>query len=336
MRSYFRTFKKIVEEKKTFVLTTHVNPDGDALGSEVALALYLKKRRKSAKIINHSATPPNYRFLDPQNEILHFDPTLHAEIVRRADVILIVDTNQLNRLRSMEPFVARSEALKVCIDHHLEDDDSADYYIVDKSAAATVEIVYRLFHHLDKNGIDKKIARALYTAIMTDTGSFRFPTTDPETHAIAAELIERGAKPQEIFQEVYEKGPINTLQLLGRALSNLRTVHNGRVAYMVVTRKMFEETATGEYQTDNFIDYAMRIGGVQIGLLFNELKGGVKISFRSKGKTPVNELAKEFGGNGHLNAAGARLFDKNLDEIVSAVLERSKKYVVDTGEPKKS
>jgi phosphoesterase RecJ-like protein len=336
MRSSIKIFKRIVEEKKTFVLTTHVNPDGDALGSEIALALFLKKQRKSAKVINHSATPPNYRFLDPQNEILCFDPKLHADVVKRAEVIFLIDTNQLSRLRSMEPFVAESKAVKVCIDHHLEDDDSADLYIVDKTAAAAGEIVYRLLHRLDQKSIDKKIARSLYTAIMTDTGSFRFPTTDPETHAIAADLIERGAKPQEIFQEVYEKGPINTLQLLGRALANLKTAHDGRVAYMIVTRKMFEETGTSEYQTDNFIDYTMRIGGVQIGLLFNELKDGVKVSLRSKGKIPVNELAKEFGGNGHLNAAGARLFDSDLEEIASAVLERSKKYLRPTARPKKS
>lgn len=327
MTSLFETCKKIVEEKQRFILTTHVNPDGDGLGSEIALARYLKRRGKDVTIVNHSATPPNYQFLDPKNEIIHFKPELHADLIRQADVIFIIDTNHLSRLRSIEPFVRASKAIKICIDHHPDKDDSADYYIIDESATATGEIVYHLLEYLDGKNLDAEIARALYTAIMTDTGSFRFPKTDPEIHRVAAHLIELGADPPTIFQEVYEKGTVNTLQLLGKALSNLKTACSGRVAYMVVTRQMFEETGTKEYETDNFIDFTMRIGGVQIGLLFNELDDGVKISFRSKGDIPVNKLAKEFGGNGHLNAAGARLFDARLEETMKSVLDKAGSYL---------
>jgi len=327
MKDLFDTCKRIIEEKNNFVLTTHVNPDGDGLGSELALALFLKNYGKTVHILNHSATPPNYHFLDPRGEISQFDPSRHAEIVRQADVIFIIDTNHFTRLRSMEPYVRESKAIKVCIDHHLDKDGNADYYLIDEPATATAEIIYHLLQHLDDRKMNAEIARALYTAIMTDTGSFRFPKTDPEIHRVAAHLIELGADPSSIFQEVYEKGPVNTLQLLGLALANLKTVCDGKAAYMVVTRKMFEETGTEEYQTDNFIDYTMRIGGVQIGLLFNELHDGVKISFRSKGEIPVNELAKEFGGNGHLNAAGARLFNVKLDETIKAVLDRVAAYL---------
>ncbi|MEK6572153.1 MAG: bifunctional oligoribonuclease/PAP phosphatase NrnA [Bacteroidota bacterium] len=327
MTSLFEKCKSIINEKKTFVLTTHVNPDGDGIGSEVALARYLRKCDKEVTIINHSATPPNYQFLDPKNEIIHFSPTLHSGKIRKGEVIFIVDTNHLTRLRSLEPYVRESTAIKICIDHHLDKDDTADLYLIDEPATATGEIIYHLIQYLDGDKIDTEIARALYTAIMTDTGSFRFPKTDPEIHQIAALLIQRGADPPEIFQEVYEKGTVNALQLLGKALANLKTVHDGRVAYMIMTREMFRETGTSEYQTENFIDYTMRIGGVQIGLLFNELPDGVKISLRSKGQIPINELAKDFGGNGHLNAAGARLFNQKLDGTVQAVLERSLAYL---------
>lgn len=327
MTSLFEKCKNIIDENKCFVITSHVNPDGDGIGSEVALALFLKKRGKQVSVINHSETPPNYTFLDPKQEILHFNRNVHAEKVRDADVIFIVDTNQLSRLRTMETYVLDSKAVKICVDHHLDRDDNADLYLIDESATATGEILYHLIQYLDGDKIDKEIARALYTAIMTDTGSFRFPKTDPEIHQIAAHLIRSGADPPEVFQEVYEKGNLNALRLLGKALSNLKTTHNGRVAYMVITRQMFAETATKESETDNFIDHTMRIGGVQIGLLFNELPDGVKISFRSKGKIPVNTLAKEFGGNGHLNAAGARLFGKQLDDTIRVVLERSLEYV---------
>lgn len=327
MTPQFEECKKIIEAKRVFILTTHVNPDGDGIGSEVALAAYLRKRGKEVSIINHSPTPPNYQFLDPKNEIIRFDPSLHSDKVQKAEVIFIVDTNHISRLRTLEPYARESKAVKICIDHHLDKDDTADLYLIDELATATGEILYNLFEYLDGEKFEPEIARALYTAIMTDTGSFRFPKTDPEIHQIAAHLIRCGADPPEIFQEVYERGPINTLQLLGRALASLKTVHDGRVAYMVVTLQMFEETVTSEYQTDNFIDYTMRVGGVQIGLLFNELPDGVKISFRSKGQIPVNELAKDFGGNGHLNAAGARLYGKKLDGTIQAVLERALTYL---------
>ncbi len=327
MTPLFEECKEIIEAKRTFILTTHVNPDGDGIGSEVALAAYLRKRGKEVSIINHSPTPPNYQFLDPKNEIIHFNASLHSDKIRQAEVILIVDTNHISRLRTLEPYVRESKAVKICIDHHLDKDDTANIYLLDEAATATGEIVYHLIKYLDGDNIDSEIARALYTAIVTDTGSFRFPKTDPEIHEIAADLIRCGVDPPEVFREVYEKGPINTLVLLGRVLSDLKTVHGGRAAYMVVTRQMFEETGTSEYQTDNFIDYTMRIGGVQIGLLFNELPDGVKISFRSKGQIPVNELAKDFGGNGHLNAAGARLSGKKLDGTIQAVLERVLTYL---------
>lgn len=329
MTSLFESCKKIVEEKQRFVLTTHVNPDGDGLGSEIALARYLQHRGKTVVILNHSTTPPNYQLLDPKKEIIQFQPDLHADLIREADAIFILDTNHLSRLRSLEPFVRETRAIKICIDHHLDKDDTADLYLIDESATATGEIVYRLIQYLNGESIDPEIARALYTAIMTDTGSFRFPKTDPEIHRVAAHLIELGADPPTIFQEIYEKSTVNTLHLLGKALSNLKTACSGRVAYMVVTRQMFEETGTKEYETDNFIDFTMRIGGVQIGLLFNELEDGVKISFRSKGDIPVNKLAKEFGGNGHLNAAGARLFNARLEETIKAVLEKAGSYLIE-------
>ena len=328
MNALFNTCKKIIDEKKIFLLTTHVDPDGDGLGSEIALARHLKKRGKAVSILNHSSTPPNYRFLDPKGEIIQFDPILHAGKVQQAEVIFIIDTNHLDRLRSLEPYVRESRAIKICVDHHLDPDlVGADYYLIDVPATATGEIIYHLLQYLDDHKIDSESARALYTAIMTDTGSFRFPRTDPEIHRVAAHLIECGANPPEIFQEVYEKSPLSTLQLLSRALSNLKTAENGRVAFMIVTREMLQETGASEIQTENFIDYTMRVGGVQIGLLFSEFPDGVKISFRSKGKIPVNELAKEFGGNGHFNAAGARLFDRSLDEVVEAVLRRAAAYV---------
>ena len=322
-----RELAPILKRLNNFVLTTHVNPDGDGLGSELALALALRQLGKSATIINHSETPENYRWLDPGGEIVRFSPGRDRTAIERAEAIIILDTNQPDRLRSLEPFVRNSKAPRIVIDHHLDADPFAEHYAIDQEATSTGEIVYRLITALGGVAISKEIARALYAAIMTDTGSFRFPRTDPEIHNIAAELIARGADPVEIYVNVYESWTAGRLRLLGAVLSSMKTACDGRLAYLVCTQEMFRATGTTEVETDNFTTYPMSVKGVRIGILFNELEDGVKISFRSKGRIPVNELAKEFGGNGHLNAAGARLFGAGLGDTVSAVIEKSEKYI---------
>lgn len=220
-----------------------------------------------------------------------------------------------------------SKAYKVCIDHHLEPADFANLYIIDEPSTATGEIVYRLLTFLDHRAITKDIAVFLYTAIMTDTGSFHYPKTDPEVHNMVSRLIEQGADPVDIYDKVYEQGSVGRLRLLGIALANLQVIRGGKVAYLVITRKMLSETGTNEVDTDAFVPYTLSIEGVKIGMMFTELNDGLKINFRSKGEIPINELAKEFGGNGHKNAAGARLYAAKLSDILPQVLERTQHYV---------
>lgn len=320
---------ELIKCNKNFVITTHVNPDGDAIGSELAITRAIRQLGKNAVIINHNSTPDNYKWMDTEGMILHFIPEQHRDHLLNADVIFILDVNQPDRLRSLEPFVKQSKALKVVIDHHLEPHPFGDHYLIDHDATSTGEILYKLLMKLDNFQIDKEIAIALYTAIMTDTGSFRFPRTDPETHSIAAHLLQCGADPVEIYVNVYENWTCGRMRLLGEALDTMKTIHDGKVAYIICTQKMFKETGTTEVETDNFTVYPMSIKGVVVGILFNELHNGVKISFRSKGDVPINELAKEFGGNGHLNAAGVRLFDKKLDDIIRLVKDKVGKYVAD-------
>jgi phosphoesterase RecJ-like protein len=313
-------FRKIVENNRKFVLTTHVNPDGDAIGCEVALFLFLEKIGREVSIINYSPTPKNYQFLDPSNQIHVFDKERDVETVLNADAIILLDMNHSNRLRAMEPFVLQSKAVKLVIDHHIESENFADYFIVDDEVSACGEIIYNLLLELNGKSLDKETASALYAAIMTDTGSFRFPKTSAETHRITARLIECGADPSRIYQEVYEGVTLGRWRLLGNILSSIRIAHDGRLAYIVVTREMFRETQTEETEVEGFVNYAMSVNGVLVGIIFIEVKNGVKISFRSKGDIPVNELAKEFGGNGHRNAAGARVFTRSLDDVVDETL----------------
>lgn len=316
-----------IRQNKSFVITSHVNPDGDSLGCELALARFIKKLNKIAHIINHNETPKFYEFLDTKNEIQKFDPEKHNELIKNSDVIFILDTNQPNRLRSLEEPVLKSPAIKIVIDHHLEADNFADYYLIDEQATSTAEILYKLLIHMNNNLLDYDIAHPLYTAIMTDTGSFRFPRTDIETHQIIAHLLHYGVDPTEVYSKVYETWTPGRIQLLAKSLSSLKLEYDGKLAYMTCTIEMFESTKTTEVETDNFTNYPMSIEGVQIGLLFNELDDGVKISFRSKGDIPVNELAKELGGGGHKNAAGARLFNVGLSETITNTIQKAKKYI---------
>ena len=328
MPAQFETFRSIVDSHTRFVLTTHINPDGDGLGTEVALAVYLKKLGKQATILNCSATPENYLFLVQLHPILQFDPSQHTEIMNNAEVIIILDTNQLDRVATMKPALASSQAIKICIDHHLDSGEFADIYILDESSTATGEIIYRLMNYLTGRSIDRETAIALYTAIMTDTGSFRFPKTDPETHKIVAHLIQMGADPVAIYEHVYEHSSLNRMRLLGLALANMQTAHDGKLAYIILTPEMFDATDTTEVDAEAFIPYTLTIDRVQIGLMFSETNGIVKVSFRSKGDIWINELAKEFGGNGHKNAAGARIPHAHLNEIVAQVLEHAGSYII--------
>jgi bifunctional oligoribonuclease and PAP phosphatase NrnA len=328
MRKEFDACREIFEHKQRFVLSTHVNPDPDAIGSEIAVASFLKSRGKEVTILNHSTTPSNCLFLDPQRTISQFVPELHAALIANTEVIVVLDANQAERLQSLHPYVTQSKAMKLCIDHHLERKPFADLYVIDEEAAATGEILYNLFLHCDPESVTKTIATALYAAIMTDTGSFRFPKTDAALHRVVAGLIERGADPVQIYHETYEQGSANRLKLLGNVLSTLQVANEGRVASVYVTRAMFDKTGTTEEDTENFVTYTLSIAGVQVGLMFTELVEGVKISFRSRGEIAVNKLAQEFGGNGHKNAAGARTNTRELEVLIQQVLERSKAYLV--------
>lgn len=325
--SIIEAVKTIILQHRRFVITTHVNPDGDGLGSELAFAYFLRKLGKEAVIINHSKTPENYEFLDPNKKIMQFVPERDQDKILQSEVIIIVDTNQPDRLRSMEPFVQQSKAIKIIIDHHLDANNFAQHYLIDEDATSTGEIVYRLLNAIEPKLIDKEIASALYTAIMTDTGSFRYPRTDPEIHTITARLLECEADPTEIFANVYESWSLGRTRLLGKALSSMQTAYDGRLAYIVCTHEMFKETGTSEVETDNFTTYPMSVRGIVVGILINELHNGTKISFRSKGEIPINKLANEFGGGGHKNAAGARLYNVTLDETIRIVLEKAEKYV---------
>lgn len=319
---------ELIKNNQNFVLTSHVNPDGDSIGSELALYYYLINLQKNANIINYSSTPDNYLFLDKSKIIEKFDENKHKEVLLNSDVIFILDTNEYKRLKNMENWVANSPAKKICIDHHLGSNKNGfNLYATDESSPATGEILYKLFTYGGTNHINSEIATALYTAIMTDTGSFRFPRTSPETHRITAKLIEKGADPVGIYSQVYGRSSVGRVRLLSRFLDGIHLEYDNKLIYSAITQKDFSETGTNEYDSDGFSHFLMNLESSQIGIIFTEAKTGVKLSFRSKGDIYVNELAKEFGGGGHKNAAGAWVTGYNIPALIDEVMLKAKKYI---------
>jgi phosphoesterase RecJ-like protein len=322
MNEQFAQLHSVFSKYNSFVITSHVNPDADAIGSEVALASYLKNKGKNVIIINQSETPDHLLFLTADIPVQTYSSRLDKHILD-ADCFCVIDTNSPKRFSAMAETVAQSKAFKVCIDHHLEQEPFADLYVIDTDVPAASELLYRIIVSDDPNAITRPIAEALYAGIMTDTGSFKFPKTDDETHTITADLLRRGVDPYAIYQEIYESGQINKLHLLGKALERIEVHHHGRIATMTLPRIVLTETKTSESDVDNLTQYVLSIKGVVVGLVFIEQTDGVKISFRSKGDIAINTVAKQFGGGGHKNASGARLKHITLQDAVSTVLAKT-------------
>ena len=324
----FIKLKEILINNGSFLITTHVNPDADAIGSEVALYFILKNLGKKVFIVNYSSTPYNLKFLDKENMIEKYDEHKHRELFNKADVLVAMDYNRSDRIVKMQQKFLESKKLKICIDHHQEPENFVDYFFNDMSYTASGQIIYDLIKKTGIVKLNNETALPIYAAIMTDTGSFRFERTTPEIHKIAAELLGYDIDPTDVFDKIYDQSKFGKIKLLGEALNSLKLYgKKNEIAYMVLTRDMFNSTKAEEHDTDGFVNFSLSVEKVKIGLLFIELNEGFKVSFRSKGDIPVNKLAQEFGGGGHINAAGLRIFDKNLNDYLTFILTRAEEYL---------
>ena len=323
----FVLLQKILNENSTFVITTHVNPDADAIGSEIAMYLVLKKMGKTINIINFSETPYNIAFLDKESKIEQYNNIKHDDLIKSVDAIVCVDFNRADRTVKMKNVLLESTATKIIIDHHQEPESFAKHIFIDTIYSATGEIIYDFIKQTNIVKLSYEIVYPLYAAIMTDTGSFRFERTTPKLHRMISEMLEFGVVPGEVYNKVYDESKFTKIKLLGRSLNSMQlTGKNQNVGYMVLTQKDFDETAAVESDTDGFVNFALSVEGVKIGILFIELKDGFKMSFRSKGNIPVSKLAGEYDGGGHTNAAGARFFDKKLNDYLPDVLIKAAAY----------
>ena len=321
-----RMLNYLISKHQKFVLTTHINPDGDAIGSEIAMTEYLRHLGKEVFIVNNSSTPNNYKFLDGNEDIIVYDEQQHHQIVASADAYIIVDISDWERLRKIGQIIKTVPVPKICIDHHHINYKFADVDIIYEEASSTGELIYEFLTHV-KYPIQGITADALYTCILTDTGSFRFSNTSARTHRVASHLLDIGVNAKEIYHLVYEQNSRSKMALMGEALRNLKYECSGRLAWFVLSQEMFELCQASHWDTEGFPEIPRTIDGVEVSLMFTELaKDKVKVSLRSKGQIVINHIAEKFGGGGHHYAAGA-LVNKNLTETIPMVLSEIKRLL---------
>ncbi len=312
----WRPFVELVSRKQRFLLTTHVRPDGDGLGSQKALAGALRQLGKQVRIVNPSFLPARYDFLDPEREMQRFAPP-GAEL-RDVEAVVVMDTGTWNQLADMAEFVRALPAEKVVIDHHVTQDDLGARRFVDTTAEATGRLAFEAIRALGVP-LTRELAGPLFVALAMDTGWFRHSNTTAETLRLASELVDAGARPERLYQQLFERNTLGRLKLMGRMLDRMTVLPGGKVAHSEIRRDDYAATGATPPDSEDLVNFTLGIVGVQVGLLFMEQpQGGVKVSFRSHGYD-VARLAEQFGGGGHKQAAGATV-PATLDEARERVL----------------
>ncbi|MBW1821189.1 MAG: bifunctional oligoribonuclease/PAP phosphatase NrnA [Deltaproteobacteria bacterium] len=288
------------------LLASHTNPDGDAVGSTIAMGLLLGATEKKITLYNESSIPAVYRFL-PHVEMIENS----INTVDDFDTAIILDCTSLQRIGTAASMVNDIPVI-INIDHHISNSCFGNFQLIDTSASSTAEIVYRLIKKMDV-AIDKAIATSIYTGILTDTGSFRFSNTNQAAFAICREMVEKGVEPSDVARHVYGRYSLGRIKLLNLALDSIEMFHNGKLSIMTITQEMLNKTGTRAEDIDGLINYARRIEDVKIAALIHEKQNGrhnlkdsgrYHVSLRSDGSVDVAAMAASFGGGGHISAAG--------------------------------
>ncbi len=330
MRDEYQEIVAALEASRRVIVTTHVRPDGDALGSLSALVLAMRKKNIACDALLLSHWPSKYAFLRDQLGIEYFDAEkgFPADLdLSRYDTLLVVDTGTWSQLPGLEERSSELPKRKLVIDHHLTQQDWADHKLVVTEAAAAGEVVFELLEEW-RVPLDPQIATALFVAITTDTGWFQFSNTRPYTFRLAAMLLERGVDMDAMYKRIYLSERPERVRLQTRAMQSLELLGAGRLAVMTITKQDFIDTGAGVPDTENLINIPLQIEEVQASVLITEPVdfGPVRVSLRSKGAIDVSKLAEQFGGGGHARAAGLKLDGYSVQQahetVVNAVLQR--------------
>jgi phosphoesterase RecJ-like protein len=327
-RAAIRDLERELAPGRRVALSTHMNADGDGCGSEVALARMLAQRGLDVRIVNPTAWPDLFDFLlvdGVKNETAR-----GAAALKDIDLLIVLDISDVKRLGGLTEAVRSLAVPKLVIDHHIASDDPAGNIILtDVTACATGELVYDLACVLGFD-VTPQIAEALYSAILTDTGSFRFSNTSPRCHAMAADLLAAGVNPEEMYVRIYASAPAGRVRLLGDVLQTLGIDEAVGLTWLSMPAGMLERYDVKQEDLDGIVEHARSIAGTRMALFFRDLGyGKVKLSFRSTGAVDVNAFAKQFGGGGHAKAAGA-LIAGSLDEVRERVIAAARAFLTTT------
>lgn len=305
--------QSLLSAPKRIVITTHQNPDGDALGSSLGLKHFLIQLGHAVTVVSPTEVPDYLAWLPDADQILDFENYAHTAkikaITQDAELICCLDFSALNRIKNFEPEVRASKAVKLLVDHHEQPENFADFVFWNQQAASTTELIFLMIEDLGfADKIDKNVATCLYTGLVTDTGSFRFDSVSKQVHRVAGELVDRGIDHSKIHRKLFDNNDVNRLRLLGYVLNN-KLVHLPElgVAYMSLSEEELQNFSSKPGETEGLVNYGLTIKGVKMAAIFIQKNDLIKISFRSVDDLSVSEFSRKyFDGGGHKNAAGGR------------------------------
>ena len=308
---------EIIKKSNTILLSTHINPDGDGLGSEVAIYYYLRDLGKECKIINISETSEKYDFLNKNSIIEKYNKDIHKEWISLCDCALIFDIGNYKRLGEISHIIEKNNVYCASIDHHPSEDNFFDYRFLDVNAPATGYLVWEYFKSIKYN-LSKDIADGLYTALITDTGSFRYNSTTPDCHLMAKEILEAGVKPYDVYSKVYEQRTIPQVKLLSSVINTMNIKEE--FLSIKITQEMLKKCDAHLEDVDGFTDFARSIKGVEVSFMISEINSNkFRINFRSRGKYIINDIAQHFNGGGHKLAAGATVENISMEDLENKI-----------------
>ncbi len=329
---FISVIKQLLANPKKIVLVPHFNPDGDAMGSSIALQIYLTKLGHDAVVTLPNDCPEALLWMPGMKNVLNYYHHGYQVINRiiNADIIIALDLNSLERTEKLAPIIQKSKATIIMIDHHHAPENFADLIYSNPKESSTCEMVYKLIEIINKELMDQDIATCLYTGILTDTGSFAYSSTSANTHFVAHILLDMGINIGEIHQKIYHQHSLCRVQLLGKALSSLQRVNNLPVVYISLTQNDLNAFGYKKGDTNGFVNYGLTIDDVELSVFFIEdaKSKKIKISFRSKNYFSTQAFAsKNFNGGGHFHASGGYFegpmkkaighFEKCIEQISS-------------------
>ena len=327
----FKEFIKKIAKHQTIGVVSHIRPDGDCIGSQVAFCRWLQKRGHEVHAFNDDQISDNMQWLLGYFPVEKPSP----EKLEKCDLFILLDGNALHRFGSFKEWHEENPVPLMMVDHHPNPDDIFEIAISVDDASSTCELIYRLYEESDLSLIDQKTAKALYTGIITDTGGLKFDSVKPETVEVVADLLRRGKfTPNEVVEKLFYNKTVAQMRLLSLALGNISLYEDGQICVMSITQEMLDKTGTTNADCEGFVDYPLSINGVKAAILIKDLNDdGIKMSLRSKSHVDVNKWARELGGGGHKKAAGAwhkGPLDKAIADTVKIGSKQLKKIETNT------